>query len=66
MGVAHCGGEEVGRVGGSDPWLEKTAQLLKVGVVGLQKWLTHRQIATARETITKPLSYAQVGHVIVM
>ena len=71
VGVAHCGGEEVGAVSDTDPWLERTAKLLKVGVAGLQKWLTHRQISTGRETITKSLSHAQVqqscdSHVTVM
>lgn len=61
VGVAHCGGEEVGSIAPGDVWLVKAAQLLEVDKTSLQKWLTHRTIAAVQETITKPLSQKQVS-----
>ena len=60
VGVAHRDGEEVGSIPPGDMWLERTAELLKVDGTALHKWLTHRKIATAQETIIKPLSQRQV------
>ena len=60
MGVAHRGGEEVGAVAPKDQWLHKAARLLGLDQTALQKWLTHKKIATVYETIIKPLTHSQV------
>ncbi len=60
VGVAHSGGEEVGFVASGNAWLLRTAELLRVDFTSLQKWLTHRKIATVREVFTKPLTPSQV------
>ena len=60
MGVAHSGGEEIAAISLDDGHMTQAAKLLGVDRAQLRLWLTHRLIVTARESLKKPLSPAQV------
>ena len=51
-------------VADNDPGLLVAADLLGVSREKLRHWLCHRQIVTARETLTSPLSAGKVSFVL--